>query len=76
MHLASRGETRYAPTTALSLALLLYLTVAESGCGGGPSAAVAPPLPTKSLTSIVISPAAPTVALGQSKQLTATSSVQ
>ena len=71
MHLASRGGTRYAPTTVLSLALLLYLTVAESGCGGGSSAAAAPPLPTKSLTSIVISPAAPTVALGQSKQLTA-----
>ena len=72
MHLASRGGTRCAPITVLSLALLLSLTVAESGCGGGSSAAAAPPPSTKSLTSIVISPAAPTVALGQSKQLTAT----
>ncbi len=72
MHLASRGGTRCALITVLSLALLLSLTVAESGCGGGSSAAAAPQPPTKSLTSIVISPAAPTVALGQSKQLTAT----
>jgi trimeric autotransporter adhesin len=71
MHLASRGGTRYAPATALSLLLLLSLTVTESGCGGGSSAAGAPPS-TKPLTSILISPTAPTVALGQSRQLTAT----
>ena len=72
MHLASRGGTRYAPATVLSLVLLLSLTITESGCGGGSSAAAAPPPSTKSLTSILISPAAPTVALGQSQQLTAT----
>jgi len=71
MHLASRGGTRYAPATALSLLLLLSLTVTESGCGGGSSAAAARPS-TKSLTSILISPATPTVPLGKSRQLTAT----
>ncbi|MGA9304066.1 MAG: hypothetical protein WBW31_01555, partial [Candidatus Sulfotelmatobacter sp.] len=71
MHLA-RGGIRYAPSTVLSLALLLSFTMAESGCGGSPSAGTAPPSSTKSLTSILISPAAPTVALGQSHQLAAT----
>src|SRR5271170_4286963 len=71
MHLASRGGTRYAPATVLSLVLLLSLTIIESSCGGSPSAAAAPPPLTKSLTSILISPAAPTIALGQSQQLTA-----
>jgi hypothetical protein len=72
MHLASRGGTRYAPATVLSLALLLSLTITESGCGGSPRATAAPPPSTKSLTSILISPAAPNVALGQSQQLSAT----
>lgn len=71
MHLARRGRTRYALTTVLSLVLLLSLTITESGCGGGSSAA-SPRPSTKSLTSILISPSSPTVALGQSRQLTAT----
>jgi hypothetical protein len=72
MHLASRGGTRHAPATVLSLALLLSLTITDFGCGGSPSAAASPPPSTKTLTSILISPAAPTVALGQSRQLAAT----
>ncbi len=72
MHLASRGGTRCALTTVLSLASLLSFTTTESGCGGSPSAAAAPPSSTKSLTSILISPAAPKVALGESQQFTAT----
>jgi len=73
MQPVSRGGTRYALTEVLSLALLLSLTITESGCGSNPSAAApAPPPSTKSLTSILISPAAPSVALGQSQQLTAT----
>jgi hypothetical protein len=71
MHLESRGGARYALATVLSLALLLSLTTTQSGCGGGSSAATAPPS-AKSLTSILISPSTPTVALGQSQQLTAT----
>jgi trimeric autotransporter adhesin len=67
MDLASKGGTRCGRTSALSLVLLLSLTIAESGCGSGPSAASA-----KSLTSILISPSAPTVALGKTQQLTAT----
>lgn len=72
MDLASRGEIRSSRTAALSLVLLLSLAIVESGCGGSPSAAVATPPSTKSLTSILISPTAPTVALDQSQQLTAT----
>src|SRR5580700_5734369 len=72
MHLASRGGTRHAPATVLSLALLLSLTITDFGCGGSPSAAASPPPSTKTLTLILISPAAPTVALGQSRQLAAT----
>ncbi len=71
MHLASRGGIRYAPATVLSLALLLSLTISESGCGGSPPATAAH-APTKSLTSILISPSAPNLALGQSQQLSAT----
>jgi hypothetical protein len=72
MHLASRGGIRYAPTTVLSLVLLLPLTLTDFGCGGSPSAAAQHPPSTKTLTSILISPAAPTVVLGKSQQLTAT----
>ena len=56
MDLASRGEIRSSRTAALSLVLLLSLAIVESGCGGSPSAAVATPPSTKSLTSILISP--------------------
>ncbi|MFZ0279785.1 MAG: Ig-like domain-containing protein [Candidatus Sulfotelmatobacter sp.] len=72
MHLASRGGTGYAPTTILSLALLISLSITEPGCGGSSSTAAAPPSSTKSLTAILISPATPTVALGENQQLTAT----
>ena len=72
MDLASRGEIRSSCTAALSLVLLLSLAIVESGCGGSPSAAAATPPSSKSLTSILISPTAPTVALDQSQQLTAT----
>ncbi|MFZ0145196.1 MAG: Ig-like domain-containing protein [Candidatus Sulfotelmatobacter sp.] len=70
MDVASRGGSHYARAAAVSLVLLLCLVITQSGCGGGSSAA-APPS-TKSLTSIMISPTAPAVALGQSQQLTAT----
>ena len=72
MHLASRGGTGYACITVLALASLLSLTITQSGCGGSSSRAAAPSSSTKSLTAILISPATPTVALGQSQQLTAT----
>jgi hypothetical protein len=71
MDLASRGGIRCGLTMATSLVLLLSLTVAESGCGGGSSAAAAPPASAKTLTSVLISPAAPIAALGQSRQLIA-----
>lgn len=73
MDLASRGGTHCGQTTAIALVLLVSLIVAESACGGsGPSATTTPPASTKTLASILISPAAPTVALGRSQQLTAT----
>jgi trimeric autotransporter adhesin len=72
MELASTRETRGGVTAAIPLVLLLSLTLATFGCGGSPSAATAPPATTKTLTSISISPAGPTIALGQSQQLTAT----
>lgn len=71
MELASTRETRGGVTAAIPLVLLLSLTIATSGCGS-PSAATAPPAVTKTLTSISISPTGPTIALGQSQQLTAT----
>jgi trimeric autotransporter adhesin len=71
MHLGSRGGIGCGLTATASLFLLLLLTVAESGCGGNSSGAAAPPASHKTLTSILISPAAPTVALGQSQQLAA-----
>jgi hypothetical protein len=72
MDLASRGGARGGTAPAIPLVLLILLTIGSPGCGGSPSAATTPAAPPKTLTSISISPAAPTVALGQSKQLTAT----
>ncbi len=69
MDIASKRETRSGVTAAIPLVLLLLLTIAASGCGGSSLGTKTPP---KTLTSISLSPAAPTIALGQSKQLTAT----
>jgi trimeric autotransporter adhesin len=72
MDLASKGGAPAGTTTAIPLLLLFSLTIASTGCGGGSSATTLAPPKTKTLTTISISPAAPTVALGESKQLTAT----
>jgi len=73
MGLAGAGETSRGATAHIRLALLLSFAATLSGCGGMPPAMGAPPSPaSKTLVSILISPVAPSVALGQSQQFTAT----
>jgi hypothetical protein len=72
MCVASRGGARVGTTTAIPLGLLILLTITATGCGGSASTTTTSTPAPKTLTSISISPAAPTIALGQSQQLTAT----
>jgi hypothetical protein len=64
------GTSRGCVVADIGLVLLLSFTAAVSGCGGSPPSMGAPS--NRTLTSILISPVAPTIALGQSQQLTAT----
>ncbi len=72
MDLAGKRETRRGATAAIPLALLLLLAIAASGCGGSTLRTKTPADLPKTLTSIFLSPATPTIALGESRQLTAT----
>jgi len=71
MGLAGAGKSSRGATAHIRLALLLSFAASVSGCGGMPPAMGAPPA-SKTLVSILISPVAPSVALGQSQQFTAT----
>ena len=70
MEPASAGGTSRGAAAHICLVLLLSFTVGVSGCGGSPPAMSTPS--SRTLTSILISPVAPTVALDQRQQLTAT----
>ena len=70
MEPASAGGTSRGAAAHIRLVLLLSFTVGVSGCGGSPPAMSTPS--SRTLTSILISPVAPTVALDQRQQLTAT----
>ncbi|SRR5208337_797422 len=69
---AGAGGTSRGAAAHVRLALLLSFAFTLSGCGGMPPGMTAPASADKTLTSIVISPVGPAVALGQSQQLTAT----
>ncbi len=72
MDLAGRGGVRVGTTTTIPLVLILSLTIAASECGVSSSIATKPAVAPKTLALISISPAAPSIALGESQQLTAT----
>jgi uncharacterized protein YjdB len=69
MDSASRGGTRRGVAADLLPVFLLSLTIVASGCGGSLSSVGRSS--TNTLTSIAISPVTPSVAQGQSQQLTA-----
>ena len=71
MKLTNSGGTLRGAVAVLPFSVLLSLTVATSACGGK-APGMGAPASNAALTSILISPAAPTLALGQSQQLTAT----
>ena len=71
MGLAGAGKTSRGASARIRLALLLSFAATLSGCGGMPPGMGAPPA-SKTLVSILISPVAPSVTLGQSQQFTAT----
>ena len=72
MELASQRETRRGVRAAIPFVLLLLLAVGASGCGSSSLPGAARAASPKTLTSISLSPAAPAIALGETKQLTAT----
>jgi len=71
MGFAGAGKTSRGATAHIRLALLLSFAATLSGCGGMPAGMGALPA-NKTLVSILISPVAPSLALGQSQQFTAT----
>ncbi|MGA8274259.1 MAG: Ig-like domain-containing protein [Candidatus Sulfotelmatobacter sp.] len=65
------GGTLRGAVAALGFSLLLSVTATTSGCGGK-APGMSAPASNATLASILVSPAASSLALGQSQQLTAT----
>ena len=65
--------TEGATLKCVTTVLILFTAVVLVGCGGGDNASPSPPTPAqKTLSSIAVTPASPTVPLGLTQQLKAT----